>query len=99
MISFILLRRRWPDIERPYRSPFGVPGAVVTLVIALACLVGLFVVDPIYTKVVLGTLVWYLLGLAYFAFHARHRLVYSPEEAFAEGEAVDAHVRHGEPER
>ena len=31
MISFILLRLRLPDIERPYRSPIGLPGAVVAL--------------------------------------------------------------------
>ena len=36
--SFILLRRNQPNIERPYRSPLGIPGAVVTIVIALVTL-------------------------------------------------------------
>ena len=31
-LSFILLRKNMPNIERPYRSPLGVPGAVVTVV-------------------------------------------------------------------
>ena len=29
-LSFILLRQNMPNIARPYRSPLGVPGAVVT---------------------------------------------------------------------
>ena len=66
-----------------YRSPLGVLGAVVALLIALATLVALFVTDPIYQKVVVGAAVWYGLGLLWFAFYARHRLVLSPEESFA----------------
>ena len=34
-LSFILLRKNMPNIVRPYRSPVGVPGAVVTIVVAL----------------------------------------------------------------
>ena len=26
-LSFIQLRRKMPNIERPYRSPLGIPGA------------------------------------------------------------------------
>lgn len=83
MLSYILLRLRLPDIERPYRSPLGLPGAVVALAIALVTLVALFVTDPIYQKVVLGAAVWYGLGLLWFAFYARRRLVLAPEESFA----------------
>ena len=28
MISFIILRRKFPNAKRPYRSPWGIPGAV-----------------------------------------------------------------------
>ena len=42
MLSFILLRRKLPNIERPYRSPLGVAGRVVAAVIALVALVALF---------------------------------------------------------
>ena len=35
MLSFILLRKNLPNIERPYRSPVGVPGAWTALIIAL----------------------------------------------------------------
>jgi ethanolamine permease len=83
MMSFILLRRRFPEIERPYRSPLGVAGAVVALAISALTLVALFAVDPIYQKVVVGAAIWYALGLVYFALYGRRRLVYSPEERFA----------------
>jgi ethanolamine permease len=43
MVAFIILRRRFPQIARPYRSPLGVPGAWVALVISLVTLVLLFV--------------------------------------------------------
>ena len=99
MASFLLLRLRRPAMERPYRSPLGVAGAALAMLIALGCLVGLFVVDPVYQKVVVGTAIWYLLGLAYFYFFARHRLVYSPEEAFAERSepAEDGAARSKDP--
>jgi ethanolamine permease len=83
MLSYILLRIRLPDIARPYRSPLGVPGAVVALLIAMVTLVALFVTDPIYQKVVVGAAVWYGLGLLWFAVYARRKLVLAPEESFA----------------
>jgi ethanolamine permease len=58
MLSYILLRIRLPGIERPYRSPLGVPGAVMALGIAVVTLVALFLTDPIYQKVVIGASVW-----------------------------------------
>ena len=81
----MLLRRRLPDLERPYRSPLGVPGAAVALLISVVTLVALFASDPVYQKVVIGAAVWYALGLLWFALVGRHRLVRSPEEAFAIG--------------
>ncbi|MGH0035642.1 MAG: ethanolamine permease [Myxococcota bacterium] len=83
MISFILLRRRLPHVDRPYRSPLGVPGALVALAISAVTLIALFVVDPVYQKVVVGAALWYAAGLLYFAVFARRRLVEAPEERFA----------------
>jgi ethanolamine permease len=82
MVSYIMLRRRWPDMERPYRSPLGNSGAMVALVISLVALVLLFL-NPDFQAGVLGVALWFLAGLAYFAFYARKRMVRSPEEAFA----------------
>lgn len=84
MLSFVLLRVRFPALPRPYRSPLGIAGAAVALLIALLTLVTLFVSDPVYRNVVIGAAAWYAAGLVYFAIHARRQLVYSPEEAFAE---------------
>ena len=83
MLSYILLRVRLPNIERPYRSPLGLPGAVMALSIALLTLVTLFVTDPVYRKVVIGAAIWYGLGLLWFALYARRKLVLAPEESFA----------------
>ena len=93
MLSYILLRVRLPNIARPYRSPLGVPGAVVALIVSIVTLVALFVADPIYQKVVVGAAVWYGLGLLWFALYARHKLVLSPEESFARS----AHARQDDP--
>ena len=82
MVAFLVLRRRFPEIERPYRSPLGAPGAWVALVISLVTLVLLFA-HPDFRPGVIGVAVWFLAGLVYFAFIGRHRLVLSPEEEFA----------------
>jgi len=83
MLSFILLRRRLPHIERPYRSPLGVAGAALALVVAATTLAAMFWTDPVYRLVAVGAAVWYGLGLLWFALIGRRRLVYAPEEAFA----------------
>ncbi len=80
--SFVLLRRNFPNIERPYRSPFGVPGAVVAGVIALVALVSIFL-NAAYRPGVYGVAIYFVLGVLYFAIFGRHRLVLSPEEEFA----------------
>jgi ethanolamine permease len=81
-MSFILLRLKMPDIERPYRSPFGIAGAAVTIGIALFTLY-YQLQDEAYLKGVYAALAWYVAGLAYFAAFGRHRLILSPEETFA----------------
>ncbi|MCW5626653.1 MAG: amino acid permease [Burkholderiales bacterium] len=81
-LSFILLRRDLPNIERPYRSPVGVVGAWIVIVIALVTLYMQFQ-DPAYRGGVIGVAIWFALGILYFAVHGRKALVYSPEEDFA----------------
>jgi len=81
-LAFVMLRRKLPNIARPYRSPVGIPGAVIAGAIALVALVSLFLNDD-YRPGVYGTLVYFLLGIVYFAIRGRHKLVLSPEEEFA----------------
>ena len=81
-VSFILLRVKMPNIVRPYKSPFGISGAAITIVIALVTLY-YQLQDPAYRKGVYAALAWYVAGVLYFALVGRHRLVLSPEEEFA----------------
>ena len=82
MVSFIVLRVRFPKMERPFVSPAGIAGAVVALLVAGTTLIVLFL-NPDYNKGVIGAAVWFLLGIGYYAGYARHRLVLAPEEASA----------------
>jgi ethanolamine permease len=82
MAAFVLLRRKLPNIERPYVSPLGNTGAIVAGVIAAVTLVCLFL-NPDYRVGVYGCAVWFAAGLIYFAVYGRRTLVYSPEEEFA----------------
>jgi ethanolamine permease len=81
-VSFIVLRRRRPHLPRPYRSPLGLAGAIVTIALAAVTLV-FQLLDPVFVSGVLGVGAWFALGIAWFALVGRHRLVLAPEEAFA----------------
>ncbi len=81
-VSFIMLRSRMPNIERPYRSPFGVVGAGLTLIIALVTLY-FQVTDAAFQVPVMCVAAYYLIMMLYFAVFGRTQLVLSPEEEFA----------------
>jgi ethanolamine permease len=81
-LSYYMLRRDFPHIERPYRSPLGNFGAVACMAIALLTLVYMFL-NEAYRPGLWGALIWYVLGILYFALAGRHKLVLSPEEQFA----------------
>jgi ethanolamine permease len=81
-LTFLQLRRKFPKIERPYRSPFGVLGASLTVIIALVT-IWFQLTDPLYRTGVIGVAIWYALAILYFALYGRKTLVFSPEEAFA----------------
>jgi len=81
-LSFIVLRLRMPHIERPYRSPFGIPGAAVTLVIALVTMAFQFIRED-FREPVIWVASYYALMMLYFAVIGRNQLVLSPEEEFA----------------
>ena len=81
-LSFILLRVNLPNIERPYRSKWGIPGAAIGAIIAVVSLVTMFT-NADYRPGLYGVAAYYILGIVYFAIAGRHRLVLSPEEEFA----------------
>jgi len=80
--SFILLRKRKPDLERPYKSPFGNRGAWITIFLACA-IIYYQLQDESYRTAVFIAMAYLVLGLLYFAFKGRHSLILSPEEEFA----------------
>ncbi|HEY9366855.1 ethanolamine permease [Streptomyces sp.] len=89
-LSHIVLRRREPELPRPYRTPGGVVTSSVAFVLALSALVATFLVDKDAAFMALGV---YVIALAYFAFYSRHRLVANaPEEEFAALAAAEAEL-------
>ncbi len=92
MVSFVLLRRRFPRAHRPYRSPVGVPGAVVAGVLAAVVFVGVML-NPAYRPAILAIVVVFAVAVAGFAVFGRHRLVLSPEEEYAMTGGL-----HGDPQ-
>lgn len=81
-LSYIQLRRKFPNMERPYRSPLGVFGAMLTVIIALVTIY-MQLQDPAYVAGVLCVAAWFAIGIIYFALVGRHKLILSPEEEFA----------------
>ncbi|MDN3293635.1 ethanolamine permease [Streptomyces ficellus] len=89
-LSHIVLRRREPELPRPYRTPGGILTSSVAFVLALSALVATFLVDVDAALIALGV---YVVALAYFAFYSRHRLVANaPEEEFAALAAAEAEL-------
>ena len=90
MLSHIVLRRREPDLDRPYRTPGGTATSGVALVLAVLAVIGTFIVDVRAAFIALGV---YALFLAYFGFYSRHHLVaQAPEEEFATIEKAESEL-------
>ena len=90
-LSFIVLRNKMPNIIRPYRSPVGVPGAFVTIVVALVTIY-YQLQDPVYRGAVYYVAGFYVLGILYFALYGRNQLILSPEEEFALSKGEKGHA-------
>lgn len=89
-LSHIVLRRREPGLERPYRTPGGVLTSSVALVLACSALVATFLVDVTAALIALAV---YVVAIAYFGFYSRKRLVArAPEEEFAALAAAEAEL-------
>lgn len=82
MISFVILRRKYPDLNRPYISPWGLRGAVIAGIIAFLSFIG-FLLNPTFRPAIFAIIIVYVVVLAVFAIWGRHRLVLSPEEKYA----------------
>jgi len=88
--SHLLLRRREPDLERPYRTPGGTVTTGLGLVLACAAVVATFFVDE---KAAAITAAIFAALLAYFWFYSRHHLVANaPEEEFSAVESAESEL-------
>jgi ethanolamine permease len=92
MVSFIILRRKFPNAARPYRSPWGLFGAYAAAVIAAFVFVG-FLINPTFQPAIIAIFIVYAVILVGFAVYARHQLVLSPEEEYALSGGL-----HGDPQ-
>ena len=92
MVSFLILRRKFPNAKRPYVSPWGVPGAVIAGVLSLAIFFGFFINEPARPAIAAIAVV-YVVMLLGFALYGRKRLVLSPEEEYALSGGL-----HGDPQ-
>jgi len=92
MVSFIILRKKFPNAARPYKSPWGLPGAWTALIIAALVFVG-FLINPTFQPAIIAIVIVYVVILAGFAIWRRHHLVLSPEEEYALSGGL-----HGDPQ-
>ena len=92
MISFIVLRKKFPNAKRPYKSPTGIAGAVIAGIIAIGAFLGI-VLNATFQLAVVTFLVIFVVGLIIFALVGRKRLVLSPEEEYALSGGL-----HGDPQ-
>jgi ethanolamine permease len=80
--AFLILRKRFPNINRPYKSPWGVFGGWAALIISGIAFIG-FLINPAFLPAIVGIAVVYVVMLIGFALVGRHHLVLAPEEEYA----------------
>jgi ethanolamine permease len=87
MLSHIVLRRREPGLDRPYRTPGGVATSGLALVLAFAAVIATFIVDEQAALIMLAV---YAAFIAYFLLYSRRKIVaQAPEEEFAAIQAAE----------
>jgi ethanolamine permease len=83
LLAYLKLAKSRPELPRPYKSPLGVFGAWVALILSLVCLVATFAAPELRPGVV-GTAVFIAAMFSYYWLYSRHRLVANaPEEEIA----------------
>jgi len=80
--AFLILRKKFPNINRPYKSPWGVFGGWAALIISGIAFIG-FLINPAFLPAIVGIAVVYAVMLLGFALVGRHHLVLAPEEEYA----------------
>jgi ethanolamine permease len=78
MVTVLALRRKEPELERPYRAPLYPVFPVVALVIGVVCLVVL-----VWQYINLSVIYFSILGLAYiwFCFFVKRNIAYEQSDS------------------
>ncbi|MDA3146982.1 amino acid permease [Leucobacter sp. UCMA 4100] len=92
MLSFIILRKKYPKASRPYKSPWGMFGAYAAAVISALIFLG-FLLNESFRPAIVAIVIVYVIGLIIFGVYTRHRLILSPEEEYAVSGGL-----HGDPQ-
>ncbi len=80
MFSYIKIRLTRPTLARPYKSPLGIPGALVGAVLSIVAVCATLA-NKDYRTAVMGVAIFVFVGILYFIFYSRYHLVaQSPEE-------------------
>jgi len=83
MLCYIKLKVSRPDMERPYKSPLGLPGAVVGTALSLLAIAATLAVES-NRPAVIGTAIFFACMLLFFGLYSRKKLVaQAPEEEVA----------------
>jgi len=83
MFSYIRLKLTRPELERPYRSPLGIPGAAIGGALSILALAAT-VLNEDYRPAIIWVAVFLAVGIGYYLVYSRHRLVaQAPEEEVA----------------
>ena len=83
MLAYIKLKLTRKDLERPYKSPLGIFGAILGTVLALVALGACFA-NSDFRPAVWATAIFLIVAIAYFMVYSRTRLVaQAPEEQVA----------------
>ncbi|KAJ3398117.1 hypothetical protein HDU80_009247 [Chytriomyces hyalinus] len=82
-ILYIRLKFRLPALPRPFNARvFGIPAAVINLIIASAALVGMVVLNSMWQWCLLWVAIGYVCMIPFYILVVRHYLMDSPEKMF-----------------
>ncbi|RLN73750.1 hypothetical protein BBO99_00009262 [Phytophthora kernoviae] len=77
LTAFIMLRIREPERKRPYKSPFGIPGAVLCIILCIFSMVSIIYSGTssyVFLASVLVAIGYFAIGAVYFFYKVKPRL-------------------------
>jgi ethanolamine permease len=93
MLTYVVWRKKRPNVDRPYVSPLGIVGGYLGLVISIVALAATVALED-NRPGVYGTAIFVGAMFVYYWFYSRHRLVAnSPEEAIALMHEAEQEIR------